>query len=493
MDFIEEKTPRGLSIKILYTKNQYLAFDKKGRSIYTDKEGTSQVHTLPLILFLGRSFHIKKDYEKSYYLLKIRKGSMVIPYTDIRDRQKKYIFIQVDKNLDMIPVLIEIVPTIQVMVKTYDAKVRPDFVIVDDEIATTDIVIIKTRYQVDDVIHAEMANNITLQARRKKKSYDDKVVNLNMLSSNPVFLARIHLRAMELSKINQLLLDFDLTALDTEYVLSFINDILINKKDDTDIVKNRAMLVSLKKAYTFYLYLLQRNDEKIEEMVQSLDDLRELAPYRTLISKAKSIFPGKDEQLLYIEYDNLLFERKEELEAGGDKEPEEAVPEGSEDGLTEEEAVWESAGPDASPESIPEDKVSSEDADIAAEHALLESIVDEELLTGGAAEEPDVLPESIAEEEAAEPDVLPESIAEEEAAEPDVLPESIAEEEAAEPDVLPESIVEEEAAEPDVLPESIIEEALLAGDESTIEDGAGSVDLGDIAEFVPDSDEGTQD
>ena len=44
----------------------------------------------------------------------------------------------------------------------------------------------------------------------------EKLLNLNMMSNNAVFLSRIHMRNMELSKINQLLLDFELTALDTE-------------------------------------------------------------------------------------------------------------------------------------------------------------------------------------------------------------------------------------------------------------------------------------
>jgi hypothetical protein len=132
------------------------------------------------------------------------------------------------------------------------------------------------------------------------------------MSSNPVFLSQIHLKSMDLSKINQLLLDFDLSALDTECILHFINSSL-RREDDESVKANRAMLQDLAGYFQFYLNLLLRSDDSIRVMITAQTDGRKLAPFRTLISKGKSIFPHRDEQMLYTEYENIVHERREEL------------------------------------------------------------------------------------------------------------------------------------------------------------------------------------
>jgi len=48
-------------------------------------------------------------------------------------------------------------------------------------------------------------------------------------------------------------------------------------------------------------------------MINSRSDVKMLAPFRTLVSKVKSLYPGKEDQLLYTDYENLLMERREEL------------------------------------------------------------------------------------------------------------------------------------------------------------------------------------
>src|SRR3990172_7972209 len=94
----------------------------------------------------------------------------------------------------------------------------------------------------------------------------DRVMNINMMSTNPVFLVRIHLRNMDLSKINQLLLDFEITALDTEYILSFLQETLDNAEGDPVILKNKPMLFDLLNSFKFYHSLLQKDETVIKEI-----------------------------------------------------------------------------------------------------------------------------------------------------------------------------------------------------------------------------------
>ncbi len=315
MNFIEEKTPKGYLLKIFFDKWQFLAFDRRGKSLYADKEGKSLLHRVPVIIFVGASFDIKREYDKEYVLLKIRDGSIVVPYTDLRDGKIKYFFLNTDKEMDAIPVRMMHAKDVVEMVREVDINVQPDIVAVDDAVTPNDVIIIRNRYKVDEIIYVELANNYFLSERLQIPE-SDRVMNINMMSSNPVFLVRIHLRNMDLSKINQLLLDFEITALDTEYILSFIQDALDNAEGDAAIQKNKPMLLDLLNSFKFYHSLLQKDETVIKVMIDSTTDVKKLTPYRTLVSKVKAMFPGAEEQKLYTVYENILYDKLEELKAG---------------------------------------------------------------------------------------------------------------------------------------------------------------------------------
>ncbi len=234
----------------------------------------------------------------------------MLPYEELPERETKYHFIETGMQLDAVPVRILTVRSVPVMMREVDAKIMPDYVVVDRSINENDVYIIRNRYKVDNIIHPHLEESDETSGTDEDR---EKTVNLNMMSTNPVFLAGIHLRAMDLSKINQLLLDFDLTALDTEYILFYIDSYLHNESDES-IKSHRPMLHELYNSYLFYLHLLQRNDEKIREMINSQTDLKKLAPFRTLVSKVKSIYPNREEQLLYTEYENIVMEKRQEFQ-----------------------------------------------------------------------------------------------------------------------------------------------------------------------------------
>ena len=313
MDFIEEKTPEGLVIKIFLKKQQFLAFDRKGQSIYTDSEGRRLLHRVPLMITVGKSFKVIRDISKEFTLLKIRDGNILFSYRDLIDKKMKYVYLPTDTIIDLIPVKIHTVDTIEMMIRAFDASTEPDYILVDKTITDNDIVIIKGRYRVANLIRLEESNNYIIFERNRPPVDEDRIINLNMMSNNPVFLARFHLRSMDLSKINQLLLDFDISALEAEFISNFIN-VLLRHEDDDIIKKNKNMLLELEDSFKFYMYLLQRNDEDIRKVIDSRDSVKKLAPFSTLVSKVKSLYPGKEEQLQFTDYENIITDKIEELQ-----------------------------------------------------------------------------------------------------------------------------------------------------------------------------------
>jgi hypothetical protein len=312
MNFIEEKTPRGYLIKIIFDKWQYLVFDRRGKSIYVDKTQKSLLHQVPVVIFVGTTFSIVNEVHKEYMMLKIRNDVIVVPYIDLRDQKTKYIFLQTGKEFDAVPVRMMLTTSVPQMVREIDTGVRPDYVIVDDGVTPNDVIIIKNRYKVEEILYSELANNQFLSERLQIPE-TERPVNINVLSTNSVFLARVHLRSMELSKINQLLLDFDITALDTEYILNFIQAAIESGTNDPSIEKNMPILQDLLVSFRFYHNLLRKDEGAVRKMVDSITEKKQLTSFRTLVSKVKAMFPGADEQKIYTVYENFLYDKLEQM------------------------------------------------------------------------------------------------------------------------------------------------------------------------------------
>ncbi|HMB20893.1 MAG TPA: hypothetical protein VKQ10_07490 [Spirochaetota bacterium] len=323
MNVLEEKTPKGYIVKIFLDNDRYLIFDSKGASVFNDGKKSKPFHPVLKVLFLGPHFKVRNNYNQDLSLVKVSKDSLVLPYQDDRESRRKYIFINTDAIIDMVPVKIIHFSNLGQLVKEIKRKEeQPGYIIVDQSISKNDIIVIKNRCPDSVVLLASEAgpsgvteknteDGETAIINDKETGMDD--VDLNMLSHNPVFLARVHLRKMHLSRVKQLMLDFDLQAVDIEYIISFLQTMLKNAENSEDIKKYSSKIEELKVSFQFYFHLLQRDDEKIREMIEYLDQKNQLPSYFTLVSKVKLIFPGNEDQLLFTEYENMLWEKSEKL------------------------------------------------------------------------------------------------------------------------------------------------------------------------------------
>ena len=314
MDYTEEITPSGFTLKILFRKMKFLIFNRKGESYSADPEGRGLLHKIPTIVFLGNIFIVDRDYPKEYSLLKVRDNTIILPYRNIIEKKRKYLFIHYSTSIDMLPVNIIVVKSYSSMLKDVPADTDIDYLINDESISEIEISVIASRYRPGEIIKVNKDTAAAQQAADDEKASD--YINVNTMSDNPVFLASYHLRNMALSNLNQLLLDFDISAFDTQFIIYLINDLLDKRKNDTIVFRNIEMLIDLLNAYEFYLALIVRDEKKIREKIDTEPDAKKLSPYRTLVSKVRSMFPGTEEQLLYTEYENLVLEREENLKSG---------------------------------------------------------------------------------------------------------------------------------------------------------------------------------
>lgn len=319
---IEEKTPKGITIKVMVDKWKYLAFDKRGGSIYADAAGTKVLHHVPFIVFVGTEFLLAENIRSEVSFLKNVKDKIIIPYSYTYEHNRRYVFIPKISEMDIIPARLKRMDSIADLVRDIEKGLQPDYIVVDKGVTRGDIIVLKNRFPSSEVVLAdnmkgrkypgEDSNEYSVPS--DKRAIDIlKEVNLNVMSDNPVFLARVHLRELALSRTNQLLLDFDLSAEEAEYILSFIETMVKRAPEKKELMDNLAKINALREAFYFYIKLLQKDDIAVRDTIGKIDNPGEITSYNTLIAKIKPQLPEKSDQLMLTEYENILYEKAETL------------------------------------------------------------------------------------------------------------------------------------------------------------------------------------
>jgi hypothetical protein len=322
MDTIEEKTPQGYVLKIYVNKNTFLVFDQKGKSIYADQASLKVMHKIPKIAFLGQLFSVRNRTRPDYNLYKVSKGKIVLPYYLADDKDRRYLLLDTDEKIDMLPIKLIFISTIRELIFQLDEGLNPEAIVVDLSITENDIVIIRNRFSTAKIIITERSSVAGISKHRKAGEIEKESVravdiideiNLNMMSENPVFLARIHLRDMNISKVRQLLLDFDLSSVDADYIVTFINSIIKKHGSDDDSRRAVNMLQELVNDFKFYIAILNNDEDKVQESIDQITEIHVISSFQTYIAKVKSLLEDDDVNLKLVDYENMLFEKKEQL------------------------------------------------------------------------------------------------------------------------------------------------------------------------------------
>ncbi len=320
MDYIEERTPGGVTIKVLLKSWEYTAFNRGGSVIYADESGGKVLHRVPVVAFMGKNLKPVTNIDSELAFYKITKGDIVIPYEDLLYKKRRYLFLNTEETLELIPVRIMLISNIYRLVRDIESGAAFNYVVIDDSVAENEIMVIKNRcpgaviiqqgeeHKARDISAGNTGSN---EEEKLEENYIEK--NLNIMSNNPVFLARIHLKNLALSKVNQILLDFDISSLEAEYMLRFIESMLENKEGDEEIEKNRPKLEIQANAFLFYINLINKNDDEIKKMIDEISESGKLSAYSTLLAKVKLLFSKQEDVLQLTEYENLLYEIKDRI------------------------------------------------------------------------------------------------------------------------------------------------------------------------------------
>jgi len=314
----ERKTPGGFLIKVRLAKMTYVVFTNDGPEVPRGSKSKSIVVPVPRVAFLGSDFNLSHFRLSELSFVNVKSGKLVIPYQHGNSNEIKTIFVATGSASDILPVLVQHFTTKENLVKECEVSEIFHYLIVDEDLPRTDMVTLKIRFPAMNILVIKKKISSLESKVEKQASPDNKVVdfskvratdvitnsNLNQYSQNPVFLARIHLRNMELDKVKQLLLDFKLNGQDVAFIRTFLEVMIRNEFNKPELKASREKLVALNEAFRLSTLIL---DSQIDEFEK---ELAEKKFSREIAAMIYALLSKEQDESREIERELILWEWK---------------------------------------------------------------------------------------------------------------------------------------------------------------------------------------
>jgi hypothetical protein len=322
----ERKTPAGFLVKVRLSKMTYVVFTNSGPEVPRGSKNKSIVVNVPRVAFLGEDFNLSHFRLGELSFVNVKAGKLVIPYQHGFSNEIKTIFVSTGSASDVLPVVIYHFKVKEELISACEKGDSFHHLVVDEEIPRTDMVTLKIRYPAMNmlVIKKKIASNAAVRDSAGSPSgqgsadsdADGRVVdfskvratdvinnaNLNQHSQNPVFLARIHLRNMELDRVKQLLLDFKLSPQDVGFIRTFLEVMIRNEYNKEELSANKSKLAALSEAFRLSVLILSVNVKEFEEELDRGLKKEIASMIYTLLSKEQDESREKEEEIILWEW-----------------------------------------------------------------------------------------------------------------------------------------------------------------------------------------------
>ncbi len=272
----ERKTSAGFLVKVRLSKMTYVVFSSEGPEVPKGARNNSIVVNVPKVGFFGEEFRVGHFHLGELSFVNVKMGKMVIPYHHGFSNEIKTIFLATGSASDALPVVIFHYRHKEELMHAWESGEQVHYLVVDEEIPRNEMVTLKIRYPNLNILVIKKKISLTETAKpapsSSGKTADGKAVvdynkvraadvartqSSNEMTGNPVFLARIHLRNMELDKVKQLLLENELTLQDVGFIRTFLEVMIKNENNKPELKTAKDKLISMSEVFRLSLVLLE--------------------------------------------------------------------------------------------------------------------------------------------------------------------------------------------------------------------------------------------
>ncbi len=243
----ERKTPGGFLIKIKPTRHLCIVFQNNVPEV--PRTGGSMEQAIPCLMFIGRSFDpvLKLG---TVSLVQSRGGKIAIPYKIKSSDQIRYLTLACHSASDQFPVQVQLYESIKQFLSKEAAGHPYRYMVLDPDVQRVDMVALKVNQPEAHLLLLEkekLADETPAVTDQTKIRASDllKSGTHGELAGNPVFLARLYLRDLELKKVKDMLTEKILTGDEIQFIRTFLKIMINNdqKKHDLEGAKIELYII----------------------------------------------------------------------------------------------------------------------------------------------------------------------------------------------------------------------------------------------------------
>lgn len=326
---IEETSKKGFHIKVRPARSSFIIFKPDGNPERLNLSNPNEIiNPLKTVVFIGSGFRLRSVYQGLSFLPVVR-NRILIPYRHEKLTKEKVIFIHTTSNADIFPLNVDHLETVEQLLNQLKGGKPVQYLVVDDQLPRTDILLIKQKLPKVYLFVIKVSLFVKNQNLKVKQSLlGEKIDNsrvravdlmqhgdkqIEFLSDNPVFLARVFLRNLELQKIRSLLLEKDIEIKDLDYIRTFLEIMIKNEHQKPELAKVKEELELLKKYILIQEQFLSKDLELVSESIQKETDKEVINFYNFLIKKDKESAESREEKISYWELEAVVKSRLAEI------------------------------------------------------------------------------------------------------------------------------------------------------------------------------------
>ncbi|MCE9598421.1 MAG: hypothetical protein K8S54_10675 [Spirochaetia bacterium] len=261
-------------------------------------QGGAALHAIPEVVFVG----LFESPQTQIQIFSNRKGKLSVPYRLRGHTSENHLVIPSYSEADQFPARLRLEVDTKGLVGERASPGR--FAVLDESIPRIELVTLKVKNPGLNVLvlHPEEATRPPLEADHNRVRAADLVREGQGgdLVKNPVFLARIHLRNLDLPRVKGLLVDFPMTSEEMEFIRTFLQIMIRNERGQKDLDALKEQLGHLDELYRVGSIFSQGRREAFDrEMDQVSSGLaRDLMP---LVARHRVGIPNKEDQIYFWE------------------------------------------------------------------------------------------------------------------------------------------------------------------------------------------------
>jgi hypothetical protein len=288
----ERKTPNGFLVKVRLGKLTYVVFSPKGPEVPKGAKSNSIIVNVPRVVFLGDDFNLSHFRLGELSFVNVKSGKLVIPYQHGGSREIKTIFLNSGSESDILPLIIYHFNFVKDISAATEKGIEFQHIVADESLQKNDMVTLKIRYPTVNILLLKKKINTTQSSEarlpvvgnilntnpkveavidtEKARAADlaSSSNNLNMYSENPVFLARVHLRNLELDKVKQLLFDFNLKTEDIMFIRTFLDVMIKNTNNKEELTHNKEKVKVLDEIFRLAIMFINHKETEFEHELE---------------------------------------------------------------------------------------------------------------------------------------------------------------------------------------------------------------------------------